>query len=86
MEYRLNGTPLPPLDLEMRDHDLRTVTYDSHELDEHRSVEIASLRLDDDVEDTDDDVVSTWSTEGRTIVEAIDDQGLTYKQYSWSGV
>ena len=86
MEYRLNGTPLPPLDLEMRDHDLRAVTDDSHELDEHPSVEIASRRRDDDVENTDDDVVSTWSTEGRTIVEAIDDQGLTYKQYSWSGV
>lgn len=39
----------------MIDSDLRTATYDMHELDEHGPIEIAGLRLDDDSDDAGSD-------------------------------
>ena len=45
-QNRLNGNPPPPSSMQMIDSDLRTATYDTHELDEHGPVEIADLRLD----------------------------------------
>ena len=48
----------------MQDHDLRTVTYDSHELDRHGPVEVASLRLRNDSEYSQSDNATNRGTEG----------------------
>ena len=62
-EYKINGTPLSPSSMQMIDFDLRTATYDTHELDEHGPVEIAGLRLDDDSDDADSNDWETASDE-----------------------
>ena len=49
-QYTINGTLLPPLRTQMKDFDLRTANYDTHELDEHGHIEIAGLRLDEDLD------------------------------------
>ena len=54
-QHKSNGTLLPPSSMQMIDFDLRTATYDTHELDEHGPVQIADLRLDDDSDDADSD-------------------------------
>ena len=62
-QYRLNGTPLSPSSMKMTDSDLRTPSYDTHELDEHGPVEIADLRLDNDSDDANSDDWETASDE-----------------------
>ena len=62
-QHKSNGTPLPPPSMQMIDSDLRTATYERHELDEHGAVEIAGLRLDDDSDDADSDDWETASDE-----------------------
>ena len=59
-QYKSNGTPISCSSMQMIDFDLRTATYDTHELDEHGPVEIADLRLDDD--DSNDAVSDNWET------------------------
>ena len=62
-QYKFDGTPLSPLSMQMIDFDLRSATYDTHELDEHGPVEIAGLRLDDDSDDADSNDWETASDE-----------------------
>ena len=62
-QHKLHGTPLPPSTMQMIDSDLRTATYDTHELDEHGPMEIADLRLNDDSDDADSDDWETASDE-----------------------
>ena len=60
-QHNSNGTPISPSNLQIMDSDLRTATYDTHELDEHGPVEIADLCLDDDSDDADSD---DWENAG----------------------
>ena len=72
VEYRSNGTPLPPLGLDMQDHDLRTVTYDSHELKEDGPIQVANFLLGGDREHNDrssdrvSDGAGNWSSDEDT--------------------